>query len=192
MSTLFYVITLLFCAHSFKKVQSLVLEALTPCILTASGVVVVQAYCEETITPCTLTASNGAIVHAYCEPSLVSQPFVSITAFSALQNATGTTSTFQLLRTSASTVRKAISWFDRGLVLNMYRYLLPRAVTPPHRSRPRVRKFHLCRTKIVRVILVHLFQPSVYRLYQLQGLSQSPAHLPILLVAFSHLLQALL
>ena len=111
MPTLFYVFTLHALAQFITTSQAFGFEALTPCILTASDGLVVRAYCEETITRCALTASNGAIVQAFCEPSLVSQPFASITGISALQNATGKAtkaSTFQILRTSTNNVGKAI------------------------------------------------------------------------------------
>ena len=94
--------------HSITTSQSLCLEALTPCVLTASDGGIVQAYCEETITPCVLTASNGAIVQAYCEPSWISQQFASITGIPALQNTTDTTALFQILGTSSNTVSKAL------------------------------------------------------------------------------------
>ena len=109
MHTLFYVLVLLSYAHSITTSQVLGLEALTPCVLTASDGAIVQAFCEETITPCVLTASNGAIVQAYCEPSLVSQPFASITGSSALQNTTGLTSIFQILGSTSNAVSKTMS-----------------------------------------------------------------------------------
>ena len=113
MPTLFNIYTLLSFAQLSTPSQALGLEALTPCVLTASDGVVVQAYCEESITPCVLTGSNGAIVSAYCEPTLVSQPFASITGISALRNTTETASTFQILGTDKNTVSKAIPCRNR-------------------------------------------------------------------------------
>ncbi|KAF6234864.1 hypothetical protein HO173_007084 [Letharia columbiana] len=104
MPTLFYILILLSFSHSITTSQSLCLEALTPCVLTASDGGIVQAYCEETITPCVLTASNGAIIQAYCEPSWISQPFASITGIPALQNTTHTTALFQILGTNSHTI----------------------------------------------------------------------------------------
>ena len=104
MPTLFDIYTLLSFAQFSTASQALGLEALTPCILTASDGAIVQAYCEESITPCILTASNGAVVSAYCEPTLVSQPFASITGISAPQNTTDTTTIFQILGTNTNTV----------------------------------------------------------------------------------------
>ena len=106
MYTLFYcyVSTILSLTQYITKSHSLGFEALTPCLLTASDGVAVHAFCEETITPCTLRASNGALVQAYCEPSLVSQPFASVTGISALQNTSSVPSIFQILGSSTDTV----------------------------------------------------------------------------------------
>lgn len=108
MYTLLYVFTILSFTRHITTSQAIGLEALTPCFLTASDGVAVHAFCGETITPCTLRASDGALVQAYCEPSLVSEPFASITGTSALQNSTGKTSLLQILARSPDTV----SWPD--------------------------------------------------------------------------------
>ena len=132
MPTLLSIFTVLSFTHFTTLSQALGLEALTPCVLTASDGAVVQAYCEETITPCVLTASNGAIVSAYCEPSLVSQPFASISGTSALQNTTGTSSLFQILGTSTSNVSKAMAVELEDMKLSIYRYLIMGKQTPRH------------------------------------------------------------
>lgn len=136
MHTLLYFFQVLSIAQFITTSQSL-LEALTPCVLTASDGDVVQAYCEETITPCILTASNGAIVQAYCEPSLVTQLFASITGISAPRNTNGTTSNFQILAASSNTVCYRILISGKTSILNIYRYFIMETPT-----RPRVRRSH--------------------------------------------------
>ena len=122
MYTLFYMSTILSFTQYITTSHSFGLEALFPCLLTASDGAAVHAFCEETITPCTLAASNGALVAAYCEPSLASQPFASITGLSALQNATGTTSVLQILGSSTDSVSLVLSRLKTYVKRNIHRY----------------------------------------------------------------------
>lgn len=145
MPTLINIYTLLSFAQFSTASQTLGLEALTPCALTASDGAIVQAYCEESITPCVLTASNGAIVSAYCEPTLVSLPFASITGISALQNKTDTTSFLQILGTNTNTVSKLIPCRKEDIVLKICRYLIVARQFRPVLSRSRVPKSYLYR-----------------------------------------------
>ena len=161
MHTLLYVFTVLSFAQLINISQALGLEALTPCVLTASNGAVVQAYCEETITPCVLTASNGAIVQAYCETSLVSQPFASITGASALQNTTSSTSIFQIFSTHSNIVSKAMLVLGNDIFLNISRYLIMGVQTPLHISRPRVRKTHPHRAQTSPLRPAHFFHLQI-------------------------------
>ena len=115
MYTFLHVVTVLSFIQGITKSQGFGLDALTPCMLTASDGAAVHAFCEEVITPCTLRASNGDIVQAYCESSLFSQPFASVTGSSVLPNVTGTASTFQILGSNMNTVRRAVSIIEYAL-----------------------------------------------------------------------------
>ena len=149
MYTLLYVFTILSFTRYITTSQAIGLEALTPCFLTASDGVAVQAFCEETITPCTLRASDGALVQAYCEPSLVSEPFASITGTTALQNLSSKTSLLQILARSPDTV----SWPDldwESVILNIHRYP------------SRVRKRRLHRVEFLPAPLSYLQRPQCH------------------------------